>query len=93
VRQLVAAPADQDPDPKNIGMLGRDKSAFFTGLLGRERDGGKTRLVAGVQAMTMVGAYAMAVNDFRTFAGRDSLDAGVADTREIVRGLIARNGK
>ena len=93
VRQLTAAPADQDPDPKNIGMLSRDKSAFFTGLLWRQREGGKTRLLSGVQAMTMVGTYAMAVNDFRTYAGRDSLDAGVADTREIVRGLIARNGK
>jgi hypothetical protein len=93
VRQLSAAPADQDPDPKNIGMLGRDKTAFYTGLLWRAREGGKTRLVGGVQAMTMVGTYAMAVNDFRTYAGRDSLDAGVADTREIVRGLIARNGK
>ena len=93
VRQLSAAPADQDPDPKNIGMLGRDKTAFYTGLLWRAREGGKTRLIGGVQAMTMVGTYAMAVNDFRTYAGRDSLDAGVTDTREIVRGLIARNGK
>jgi len=93
VRQLTAAPADQDPDPKNIGMLARDKTAFFTGLLSRSREGGKTRLIGGVQAMTMVGEYAMAVNDFRAFAGRDSLDAGVADTREIVKGLIGRNGK
>lgn len=93
VRQLTSAPADQDLEPKNIGMLGRDKTAFFTGLLWREREAGKTRLVGGVQAMTMVGEYALSVNDFRTYAGRDSLDAAVADTREIVRGLIARNEK
>jgi hypothetical protein len=93
VRQLSATPADEDPDPKNIGMLTRDKTAFFTGLMWRQREGDKTRLIGGVQALTVVGEYPMAVNDYRTFAGRDSLDAGVADAREIVRGLIARNGK
>ena len=40
-----------------------------------------------------MGGYALSVNDFRSYQGRDSLDAGVADTREIVRGLIARNEK
>jgi hypothetical protein len=93
VRQLNAAPANKDPDPKNIGTLARDKTAVFTGTMFRTGEAGKFRLIGGIQAMTAVGQYAIAVNDFRTFAGRDSLDAGVADTREIVRGLIARNEK
>jgi hypothetical protein len=59
----------------------------------REGEGAKRRLVGGVQAMTVVGEYALGVNDFRTFARRDSLDASVADSREIVRNLIARNEK
>ena len=93
VRQLNAAPAGEDPDPKNVGTLARDKTAVFTGLMWREGEGGKRRLVGGIQAMTVVGNYPLAVNDFRTYAGRDSLDAGVADVREIVRSLIARNEK
>jgi hypothetical protein len=93
IRQLEAAPAGKPLEPKNLGTVTRDKTAVFSGLVWREGEGAKRRLVGGVQAMTVVGEYALGVNDFRTFAGRDSLDASVADSREIVRNLIARNEK
>ncbi len=78
-------------EPKQIGLLAKDDLALISGLLAREDDDGKTRMLAGATGMTLVGNYAVSVNSYRTFVKRDTYDALVAEVREIVRGLIKYN--
>jgi hypothetical protein len=78
-------------EPKQVGLLARDDLALISGLLAREDDNGKIRLLAGAAGMTLVGNYAVSVNSHRTFVKRDTYDALVAEVREIVRGLIKHN--
>ncbi len=78
-------------EPKQVGLLARDDLALISGLLAREDEDGKIRLLAGAAGMTLVGNYAVSVNSYRTFVKRDTYDALVAEVREIVRGLIKHN--
>lgn len=88
VRDLeLARPGSEETKP--IGQLARDQNVLVSGMLARDDD--TKRLIAAAVGMTMVGNYVVSVNTFRTYAGRDTYDALVAESREIVGDLITRN--
>jgi hypothetical protein len=88
LRDIERTPKGKETPPKELGVLARDSEALFTGLLWREElDGGKSRLMASVIAMSAIDAYPVSMNFIRPFAGRDGYDALIAEARRALRSV------
>jgi hypothetical protein len=94
VRDIERTPKGEVTPPKDVGLLAKDEVAAFSGLLWRENlDGGKSRLMAAVMAMTAIDVYPVSANFIRPYAGRDSFDATLAEARRVFRSVTAVQSK
>ena len=76
---------------RSLGVIDRDDTGVYSGLLATYIFDGQRSLVAGVLGMTLVGDYIVSVNFYRPFIDASTFELLLNDTRSTVHQLITTN--
>ena len=91
VAQVIQRDAYQN-QIKSMGVLARDESALYSGLLMTQTLGGQVQSIACVFAMTLINGYMVSVNIYLSYEGPHTFSAMVDMLRGEMATLVNMNG-
>ena len=91
-RVTQATPDTRLTESRQLGVLHRDDSALYTGLVTRFAAGGSTYTIAGVMAHTMVNGYVLQYTLYEN-GDEAAIQSLLRDIQPVMRDLVTRNDR